>query len=265
MSSKDYIYIRASGSGLHLTFFLKGLKSNYEWELITKYFIWKSKLPNTKNATELVYGIDKETVLSSDRKTSEFGSWNKLKMDLKKDVDYLNYATYLSVDDFLKAKEYPFCDDFEKVKYPERYRFIDVPDKLLRDTRDCKPLENEALPTKKAGSKIETAGKRNIIEFAGVISPDDIASEVRLTPYWDILRDSETQWYARQFLVKYLRWGLNLSKNDILELIDVYNAWSDYNPRITAYYVAKHFREGTAETKDKKPVRKETLAKYGLL
>ena len=71
-----------------------------EWELITKYFIYKSNLPNTKNASELVYGLDKDSTLSSERKIAEFGSWNKLKKELKQEVDYLNYATYLSVDDF---------------------------------------------------------------------------------------------------------------------------------------------------------------------
>jgi len=59
--------------------------------------------------------------------------------------------------------------------------------------------------------------------------------------------------------------GLNLNKKEIIELIYKYNAWSDYNPRITAYYVAKHFREGTAETKVRKPVRKATLKRYGII
>src|SRR3989338_2354788 len=104
---KDYIYLRASGSGLHLIFFLKVLKSTEEWELITKYFIYKSRLSNTKNASKLVYGLDKDSTLSSERKIAEFGSWNKLKKELKQEVDYLNYATYLSVDDFFRAKEYP--------------------------------------------------------------------------------------------------------------------------------------------------------------
>ena len=102
-------------------------------------------------------------------------------------------------------------------------------------------------------------------EFDGEIPKDDPARIIQLTPYWSILRDSGAQWYARQFLVKYLRWGLNLNKKEIIELIDKYNAWSDYNPRITAYYVAKHFREGTAETKVRKPVRKATLKRYGII
>ena len=62
-----------------------------------------------------------------------------------------------------------------------------------------------------------------------------------------------------------LRSRTDSSQTEILELIHKYNAWSDYSPRITAFYVSKHFREGTAETKVRKPVRKETLAKYGLV
>ena len=53
---KDYIYIRASGSGFHIIFFLKGLKDMDEWELITRYIICKARLPNTKNAEKLVFG-----------------------------------------------------------------------------------------------------------------------------------------------------------------------------------------------------------------
>ena len=263
---KDYIYLRASGSGLHLIFFLKGLKSTEEWELITKYFIYKSRLSNTKNASKLVYGLDKDSTLSSERKIAEFGSWNKLKKDLKQEVDYLNYATYLSVDAFFKAKEYPFCSKLEDVKYPEEYRYFDVPKKLLDDALNCKYINEEISTIKKtkSGNAI-ISRKRNIIEFNEEIPKDDPAGIIKLTPYWNILRDSEAQWYARQFLVKYLRWGLNLNKKEIIELIDKYNAWSDYNPRITAYYVAKHFREGTAETKVRKPVRKATLKRYGII
>ena len=55
-----------------------------------------------------------------------------------------------------------------------------------------------------------------------------------------------------------------MNRKQILSIIDKYTVWSDYNPRITAFYVSKHFREGTCETKVKKPPRRETLVKYGL-
>jgi len=250
---KDFIYIKASGSGLHIQFFLKGLADMEEWNLITNYLIEKSKLPNVKNAKKLIYGIDRDTVISADRKISEYGSWNKLKKNFKKEVEYLNYATYLSVDKFFKAEQYPFCSVFSQVKYPERYRYYELLPRLFRDAKISMKTTDEI-----------NSSERNIKEYTQEIPINDIASQIQLTPYWDILRDSEAQWYARQFLVKYLRWGLNLSKREILSLIHKYNAWSDYNPRITAFYVSKHFREGTAETKVKKPVRKETLVKFGL-
>ena len=79
-----------------------------------------------------------------------------------------------------------------------------------------------------------------------------------------MLRDANATWYARQFLVKYLKYALNLNREQILELIDKYTAWSDYNPRITTFYVNKHFRKGTCETKVMKPPRKKTLIRYGL-
>ena len=79
-----------------------------------------------------------------------------------------------------------------------------------------------------------------------------------------MIRDSNATWYARQFLVKYLKYVLKLNIEQILDLIHKYNGWSDYNPRITAFYVNKHFRKGTCETKVEKPPRKKTLIKYGL-
>src|SRR3989344_5154183 len=135
---KDFICIRVSGTGLHIIFFGQGLQNMDEFMLLTKYFIFKSKLQNTKNADKLVFGIDKDTILSSDRKIAEFGSWNKLKKDFKGEVDYLNYATYLSVDDFFKAKQYPFCQDFKSVKYPSKYQCIELPKELLQDAKNAK-------------------------------------------------------------------------------------------------------------------------------
>src|SRR3989338_11521625 len=146
---KRFIYIRVSGTGLHLIFFLKGLQSMADWEQITRFFILKSKLKNTKHADKLVFGLDTETMLSSDRKIAEFGSWNKLKKDFKKKISYLNYSTYLSVDDFFKAKHYPFCDKFESVKYPEKYEYYELTKKLLQDARRAIPniIENSILST----------------------------------------------------------------------------------------------------------------------
>ena len=51
---------------------------------------------------------------------------------------------------------------------------------------------------------------------------------------------------------------------EIAELFNKYACWSDYNKSTTTYYVRKHFREGTCETKVKKPPKKKTLIKYGL-
>src|SRR3989338_5661535 len=83
---KKYVYIRASGTGIHIIFFLKGINNMEEWRKITSYLIRKSKLKNTKNAKQLIFWLDKNTILSSDRKVAEFGSWNKLKKDFKEEV-----------------------------------------------------------------------------------------------------------------------------------------------------------------------------------
>jgi len=61
-----------------------------------------------------------------------------------------------------------------------------------------------------------------------------------------------------------LKYVLKLNRVEILKLIDKYTGWSDYNPRITAFYVNKHFRKGTCETKVIKPPKKKTLIKYNL-
>src|SRR3989338_881195 len=164
---KDFIYIRASGTGLHIVFFIKGLKSMDEWALITRYLIHKSKLQNTKNADKLVFGLDKDTILSSDRKIAEFGSWNKLKKDFKEEVDYLNYATYLTVDDFFKAKQYPFCPDFKLVNYPTQYRYLELPRKLLGDAKKAKLDDFVSTVDKNAALKMASASSSNLIPAQG--------------------------------------------------------------------------------------------------
>ena len=273
---KRFIYIRASGTGLHVVFFLRGLSGMQEWEMITKFFILKSKLKNTKHADRLVFGLDTETMLSSDRKIAEFGSWNKLKKDFKREVSYLNYATYLPVDDFFKATPYPFCSDFNLVKYPEKYEYHEVSKRLLKDAVRFKPLivEDSQLSTKSIlssksqnpSSSLTHSEVRQIIEFSGIIPEDDPAFHLvkNCNCYWNMLRDANATWYARQFLVKFLKYSLGLNREQILELIYKYHGWSDYNPRITTFYVNKHFRKGTCETKVTKPPRKKTLVKYGL-
>src|SRR3989344_2114525 len=196
---KRFIYIRASGTGLHVVFFLKGLSGMQEWEMITKFFILKSKLKNTKHADRLVFGLDTETMLSSERKIAEFGSWNKLKKDFKKEVSYLNYATYLSVDNFFKAKHYPFCDKFESVKYPERYEYYELTKRLLKDAKRAIPdnIDNDTLSTNNAVSikshnttnSLLSSEKRQIVEFNGIIPEDDHAFQLveNCNCYWNML------------------------------------------------------------------------------
>ena len=256
---KDFIYIRVSGSGLHLIFFLKGLKNMDEWRLITQYLIYKSKLPNTKRAENLAFGLDSETIISSDRKIAEFGSWNKLKKDLKKEMDYLNYATYLTVDEFFKAKHYPFCSDLKSVKYPQ-YQYLVLPKKLLEDAKAAK-IDEAVHPIKDL-----MPVKDNLIVSSKIIIPNlDSAIHLKKCPaYWNILRKNETEWYERHFLVKFLKYFLKLDKPEIIELIDKYNCWNDYNKQTTGYYIRKHFRQGTCETKIQRPVKRKTLIKYGL-
>ncbi len=265
---KNYVCVRISGTGLHFTFFLSGIKNEKQWESITQYFIGKSGLPNSKHAGRLVFGVEYDSTLSSDRKMAEFGSWNKLKKDFKQEVDYLHYNTFMTVDDFISCTDYPFCSNLTEVKYPSKYEAFPVPAKLLEESSCYDFAISKSSGDKlsnSANGSITIASKRNVIEFNGQIPINDPARIISATPYWNMLRNSEASWYERQFLVKFLRWGLNLSQKEILDLLDKYNAWSDYDIRITAFYVVKHFREGTAETKVKKPVRKETLVKYGLV
>jgi len=216
---KDFIYIRASGTGLHLVFFLKGLKNMDEWALITNYLIHKSSLPNTKNASSLVFGLDKDTILSSDRKIAEFGSWNKLKRDFKEEVDYLNYATYLSVDDFLKAEHYPFCSDFKSVRYPKKFQYFNLPTELLEDAKNADlDNTNDSVAKPIPSTDLTPINNGLIAKFNGKIPFDDpVYSLVKYCKcYWNMLRHEEASWYARQFLVKFLKYVLKLNREQIL-------------------------------------------------
>jgi hypothetical protein len=264
---KEKIYIRASGSGLHVIFFLKGLRMMEEWQMITNYLIAKSKLPNTKNADKLVFGLDKDTILSTDRKIGEFGSWNKLKKDLKGEVDYLNYATYLSVDDLFKANHYPFRPYSFQVKYPNRLKYFDMPINLLQDANQYSSEQpNESIGRKQlTNTQLNSATNTTVVKKNIFVSMYDTAYNISHCPaYWSILRKRETEWYERHFLVKFLKYNQNLSKNQIAQLIKDYACWSDYDPKVTNYYLNKHFREGTCETKVKSPPKQATLIKYGL-
>jgi len=78
-----------------------------------------------------------------------------------------------------------------------------------------------------------------------------------------MLKNPNADWYERNFLVKWLKYGMKLNEQQILNLIDKHCGWSDYKPNITAFYVHKHFINGTAETKYKMPIRKKILIKYG--
>ena len=226
---KQHVYIRASGTGLHIIFFLEGLQDG-DWEAITQFIIVKSSLPNTKHASSLVFGLDADTIISSDRKISE---------------------------------HYPFCPKFEAVRYPERYRSYPVPERLLTEAKSLPPPASP-IPRKQSTS-LPTAQKRVIVPFEGDIPLDDPASQVRkCSAYWNILRSRDTEWYERPFLVKHLIYVLKLTEQEILKLIGTYRCWDDYDPKITRFYVRKHFREGSSYSKVKKAPRLETLVKYGL-
>ena len=259
---KQYVYIRASGTGLHIIFFLEGLQEG-DWEAITQFIIVKSCLPNTKHASSLVFGLDADTIISSDRKISEFGSWNKWKKDFKHEVDYLNFATFLTPDELFLAEHYPFCPKFEAVRYPERYRSFPAPERLLTEAKRLPPADSPIQ--RKQSTSLPTAQKRIVVPFEGDIPLDDPASKVRrCSAYWNILRSRDTEWYERPFLVKHLIYVLKLTEQEILKLIDTYRCWDDYDPKITRFYVRKHFREGSSNSKVKKAPRIETLVKYGL-
>jgi hypothetical protein len=253
---KDVIYIKASGSGLHIQFFLQDLEEKDQWHQITRYFIDKTHLPNTKHAGELVFGLDSDTIMSSDRKIAEFGSWNKLKRDLKKEVTYLNYAQWLTVDQFILSEHYPFCPDWKLVNYP-RYQFFPIPKNLLDDASKVEinePVNN--LPPVK-----ELRPAKSCMP----VSYDDQEIPIKKCPaYWSIIRKTDTEWYERHFLVKFLKYAFGMSMKEILDLFDKYACWSDYKPSTTRYYVKKHFRNGTCETKVRKPPKKKTLIKYNL-
>jgi hypothetical protein len=257
---KDKVYVKESGSGFHVYFFLEGCDQK-TWEIITRFVLQRVKLPNTKNADRLTFGLDIDSILSSERKISEVGSWNKVKRDFKGEVDYLNFNTYLSVDDFFKLCSYPFCSVLEDVCYPNQYNSSPIPEKLLKEAREA-----DSVGTMEGSSCLALQKPSRVLEFKGIIKKEDVAYQLRkyCDCYWRILRDPHAPWFARNFLVKWLIYSMKLEKAEILELIDKYNAWGDYDPRITAFYVNKHFRDGTNESRVKRPPKKETLKKYGL-
>ncbi len=257
---KDKLYIKASGSGFHVYFFLKDCDKE-TWELFIHHILYRVRIPNTKHVSELTFGLDIDSILSSERKISEIGSWNKVKKDFKHEVNYLNFNTWVSVDKFFELVSYPFCSSSESVQYPLQYECCNMSEKLLREAKKAK-----SIGTRESSNSLLLTKPSRVLEFKGNIQKNDSAYQLQkhCSCYWNILRNPDSQWYARNFLVKWLIYSMQLEKAEILELINKYNAWSDYEPRITAFYVEKHFKEGTNESKVKRPPKKETLIKYGL-
>jgi hypothetical protein len=83
--------------------------------------------------------------------------------------------------------------------------------------------------------------------------------------YYQVLKEATSkQWQDREFLVKFLKYFMNLGKADIKQLIARHNAWGNFDPKITGQKIDAHFTEGTYATRVKKYVLKSTLVKFGL-
>nr|MBI4156300.1 hypothetical protein [Candidatus Woesearchaeota archaeon] len=229
-----------------------------QWLNITRFFIDKSKLQNTKNASSLVYGVDIDAVISVKRKIRETYSSNLDKIQLGK-VDYKNYCSCFTLNEFLDLMEYPFSEAIDDVKTPKKYLSFKLPKELISISLNYVPKTESTIEKRKT----DIAAK-DIVYSKIPKNLKGIAQQLSKCPaYWSMLKKENADWYERNFLVKWLKYGLKLNEGQILWLIDKYSGWSDYDPKITAFYVHKHFIEGTAETKFKAPVRKKVLMKYG--
>ena len=253
---KNKIYVRVSGSGLHLFFFVKNISSK-QWLNLTRYFIDKSKLKNTKGADKLVYGIDIDSVISVKRKIRETFSSNIDKIQLKK-VDYKNYCSCFTLNEFFKLKKYPFCKTLKDAVSPKNYLSFNLPKPLLNISSDYNHKTEDSIEKRK--NKIDD-------RKTAVIIPTNVAGMIqelaKCPAYWYMLRNKNADWYERNFLVKWMKYGLKLNEKQILDLLKNNSGWSDFDLSITANYIRKHFTDGTPETKYKAPIRKKVLERYG--
>jgi hypothetical protein len=221
------VYVRASGTGFHVFFFVQGIAKE-QWLELTRRLLKDSAVVNTKGAARLVYGVDFDSVISTRKKLRETFSPNFDKSRVKRDVGFENYSSTFLLPDFLKLGEYPFASSLDGVVSPERYVLA--------------ALKKAALGRHKT-----------------------LAGQVRECPaLMRILQEPSTRcWQARNFLVKDLQYLFKMTEKQINDFISKENHWDDYNEDITRMYVNRHFTEGRNESLVKKPIKRSTLMRYG--
>ena len=238
---KDKIYIKASGSGFHVSVFVKGIQSVAHFKSVMLFLIQDAGLPNTKSIAH--FGVDIPATISSRHKIRCLSGSNYDKVK-KAAVDYVNYASFISVDDFLSLKSYPFCSNKNNVRFPSCYSIVALPDILIK-------LKDNS----------DTAQLSDCIKQSFHAVPD--RTNLLCPAYYSILKNPDAEWYSRNYLVKWLRFVLKMDEKAIIDYLEQHCEWSDFNRNTTEYFVHKHFQSGTPEAQIRKPVRKKTLHKLG--
>ncbi len=122
---EERIYVSASGSGLHIRAFVKGITSEAHRKALLRHLVKQADLPNSKSSTKP--GCDMPSTLSIRRKVREVGGPNADKRRLGK-ADYKHYCTMIPLIGLESLNEYPLCKYARNVAYPQSYRAVQLPD-----------------------------------------------------------------------------------------------------------------------------------------
>jgi len=121
---EDCVYVTASGTGLHIRAFVRGINSPDHRDALLYHLLDRASIENSKGDKRT--GCDYPSTFSIRKKVRSIGAPNADKRYTGK-ADYTHYCTWTPTTTLRTLRGYPFCADTGKVQYPLRYRFVDLP------------------------------------------------------------------------------------------------------------------------------------------
>jgi hypothetical protein len=111
---QDCIYVKASGKGMHVQTFIKGL-TEQQFKTLSDCLLEKIKLPNVKSSEcpsdKIVFGLDTSTTTKSVMKLREYGG-------IHDKLGQYHYCTNVDITKLPKMKTYPFNLNPKEIVYP---------------------------------------------------------------------------------------------------------------------------------------------------
>src|SRR3989344_8062370 len=145
---EEKVYLTASGTGLHVRAFVRGIRSEAHRKALLHHLISEAKLGNSKCGG---VGCDIPATMSFRRKVREVGACKEDKR-LAGKADYTHYCTWIPSAELDALQGYPFCEHAEDVRYPSRYETVELPDAWREEVLPPIPRTSGAAPAAQVAS-----------------------------------------------------------------------------------------------------------------